>query len=567
MVNKILHKTWLVWLLITGLVFILYAGTLKYDMLYNFDDDAYFADIRITELNTANVKDYFSDYYLGMYQPLPVLSFAIVYKLFPGSMQAQRMVNLLFHCINILLVLLVVKKLSGNQYIAIFTALFFAIHPMQVESIAWISARSNLMFSGFYLGAVLTFASIRSKPVWWYWVLVYLLFLLALFSKVTAATLPGLLLLIHRYLGRKFNTIQFLPYLPLFLLSGVFIYIGIQASSAFGHITDMGQVYTITERLILFFHTLGVYLYKFLAPVNQSVLYLFPIKENGILPVSYFVTAFLTIAATASLIWVNLKMRNIEASKAILFGIAFFLITISIVMPLKWSRTIILAERYTYLPYIGLSMALLMILFHIFKGKSRLIQNFFVSLLVLFVIGFVTLTFLRNKVWENPDTLFTEVIENSPGKAESSMAYYNRGNEFFRLKNAEKAISDYSAAIKIYPAYHEAFYNRGLVFYLSGENNSAIDDFTSTIAIKDDFTDAYINRGAAYRNIGMYDLALSDLDRAISLHPSELAYLSRGVLYFSNLNNPVRACNDWSEAAKLGSGQAKQLLDQYCAGE
>lgn len=129
MFKKILLKTWMVWLLIAGLTVLIYSETVSFGMLNNYDDDAYFSDKRISELTSANVKTYFSDYYLGMYQPLPVLSFAFVNSISPGSMPAQRMVNILLHCINILLVLLIIKKLTGNLYIGAFTALFLRCTP------------------------------------------------------------------------------------------------------------------------------------------------------------------------------------------------------------------------------------------------------------------------------------------------------------------------------------------------------------------------------------------------------------------------------------------------------
>ena len=235
-------------------------------------------------------------------------------------------------------------------------------------------------------------------------------------------------------------------------------------------------------------------------------------------------------------------------------------------MPLKWSRTIIIAERYTYLPYLGLSLGVLMLLFGLTK-QSKKYRLVLTSVLLLFVLLLSIRSFQRNKVWENPTTLFTDVVDKKIGKAETAMAFYNRGNEYLRLKNAGLAISDYSAAIKLYPSYHEAYYNRGLVYYLTGDNHSAIEDFSRTIEIKSDFVDAFINRGAAYRNIGLYELALNDLDKAISLRPSELAYLSRGVLYYSNLMQPEKACSDWNLAAQMGSAQAKSLLQQYCYGQ
>ncbi len=561
-----LQKTWVIWLLISGLTILIYSETPSYSMLYNFDDDAYFSDNRINELNGPHVEAYFADYFLGMYQPLPVLSFAVVNQLFPGSVQAQRVLNLSLHLLNILLVLLVAKKLTGNMYVGAFTALFFAIHPMHVESVSWISTRSNLMFSAFYLGSVIAFLNFNGNRNALKWAILLSCFTFALFSKVTAVTFPGILLLIHWYQGGKFKTSTLFQFLPLFILSGVFMWIGIQASTAFGHISEMGQSYTFLQRFILFFHALWLYLYKFFIPVNQSVIYLFPFLENGGLPLAYYVTAAMALVICGIVFYTGLKLRNQQAGKAVIFGFLFFLITISVAMPLKWSRTIIIAERYTYLPYIGLSMCVLLLLFGLTAQhkKQRLILT---SLLLLIAFLFSAQSFRRNKVWESPITLFTDVVDKNIGKAETSMAFYNRGNEYLRLKNASLAISDYSSAIKLYPSYHEAYYNRGLVYYLTGDNATAIEDFTRTIAIKNNFVDAYINRGAAYRNTGFFELALTDLDKAIMLRPSELAYLSRGILYYSNFNQPDKACSDWTLAANMGSVQAKGLLKQYCFGQ
>ena len=562
--KHILQKYWVSWLLICGLTVLIYSGTLSYGMLANFDDDAYFGDTRIQDLKAANTGAYFTDYYLGMYQPIPVLSFALVNHISPDSMWSQRVLNLLLHCLNILLVLLITRKLTGNIYIGALTALFFAIHPMHVESVTWLSTRSNLLYSAFYLGAVLTYINRKDEHKLLNWCIVILFFTLSLLSKVTAATLPAVLLLTGWYQGRKFKLSMLLPNALLFILSGIFIWIGVQASAAFGHITDMGQSYTFTERVILVLHAQGLYLAKFLFPLNLSAIYLFPFKESGSLPVSYLISAVLALAAIAVMLWAGWKWRRMDEGKAVLFGVLFYLITISIVMPLKWSRTVIIAERYTYLPYIGLTAALLVVLFSVWKKYGKTGKVLLVAMLVLTAVLFSLQSSRRNKAWENPATLFTDVIENKQGKAEVSMGYYNRGNEYLRLKNAGAAISDYSSAIEIYPTYREAFYNRGLVYYLSGNNDAAIADFTRAIALKDDFVDAFINRAAAYRNTGMYELALNDLDWAISIHPSALAYLSRGVLFYSNFNNPEKACQDWNVSAQMGSDQAKQLLQQYC---
>jgi hypothetical protein len=273
MVKELLHKTWVIWLLLAGLTFMIYSETFSYGLLNNFDDDAYFSDKRITEMSTTNVKEYFSDYFLGMYQPLPVMSFAVVNHFSPGSMQLQRIVNLILHCLNILLVLLIIKRITNNLLIGGFTALFFAIHPMHVESVTWISTRSNLLFSVFYLCSILAYIKWQNKYTLWKWGVIFICFAFALFSKVTAATLPAIFFLIDWYKGRNIKSSVLFPYLPLLVISGIFVWVGIQASSAFGHISEMGQSYTISERFVIFFHALWLYLVKFFVPVNQSVIY------------------------------------------------------------------------------------------------------------------------------------------------------------------------------------------------------------------------------------------------------------------------------------------------------
>jgi protein O-mannosyl-transferase len=573
MADKFLRQTWLVALIISGFTVLMYADSLSFGILHNFDDDAYFADARIQNLSFQNLKACFSGIFLGMYQPLPALSFGLVNHFFPQSATAQHTFNLLLHCINLCLVLLLARRLSGSPVVAAAIALIFALHPMQVESVVWISARSNLMYSAFFLGALLALPDAASERHRFRWMLVGLLFILALFSKVTATTLPAVLLLTAWYRGQRFSMGSLGIYLPLFLLSAVFIYVGIQASGSFGHITDMGQTYALPDRALILLQALWLYLSKFLVPFRQSALYLYPLKEGALLPLSFFVSAGLLIIFIAVVLWAVIRkgrlFRNREGAwtdtgKALLYGILFFGITISIVLPLKWSRTVLIAERYTYLPYLGLSFAGLMLLKAFLQNRGIRAQKIAVGTLAVLIITFAYLTHRRTQVWATPLTLFGDVMEKNIGRAETAMGYYNRGNEYLRLGNTDAALSDYTAAVGQYTDYREALYNRGLVNYLKGDNESAVRDFTSAIGLKDDFTDAYINRAAAYRNTGHFELALYDLNKAIALHPSELAYLSRGILYYSNLGQPEQACSDWNSAASLGSDQARELLSRYC---
>ena len=144
------------------------------------------------------------------------------------------------------------------------------------------------------------------------------------------------------------------------------------------------------------------------------------------------------------------------------------------------------------------------------------------------------------------------------------MGYFNRGNEYLRLKDSENALADYTEAIRIFPAYADAWYNRGLVYHQSGLYTEAIRDYSEAVSLKKDFQSAYLNRGTIYRATGDYYLALSDFNQAIAIRPYGPAYFSRGVLYHFNLANTSQACADWDESLRLGYEPARELLDKFC---
>jgi len=560
----IIHKTGYSWLLIVGITLAIYSGTLSYKMLYNFDDDAYIKDYHISQLSSENVKAYFSGYYLGMYQPLPVLSFALVNHFFPDSMPAQRATNILLHCLNALLVLLLIRKITGIPMVGWLAALIFAVHPMHVESVSWLSTRSNLMYSFFYLLSLLFYANWQTDKGIRNWSIMFAFFALALFSKVSAASLPFVIVLLDWYKGKRIKQQAVFSYLPLFLLSLIFIRIGITASGAFGHITELGHSYSLTDKGFLILQALWLYASKAFIPINQSVIYLFPWHEAGHLPVSYYVSGIIMLATVILLCFLGFREVQKLNRKTILFGLFFFLITISMVLPLKWSRTILLAERYTYIPYIGLTVGVLLILNAVYQKSGQKARYGMVALAMLYCSFFIVRSYARNKVWENPITLFSDVINKNRSGAEVSMGYFNRGNEYLRLEKMDDAIGDYSNAVRIFPTYSEAFYNRGLAHYYKGELHEAISDFSSTIRYQAKRFDAFVNRGVAYRAIGEYNLALADFNHVISEQPAGNAYLNRGVLFYFNLGNPEQACMDWERALQMGVNQAGELLNNYC---
>lgn len=560
----ILRNDWIVGAMIVVVTIVLYSNTLKYDMLYNYDDDAYINDISIKELSAGHTATYFSTYYLGMYQPIPVLSYAMLLDVFPGSVAAQRVTNLLIHCLNALLVFLLLYKITKVRAVGWLSALLFAIHPMHVESVSWLATRGNLMYSCFFLLALLFFVKWRQENKARQLLLLVIFFILSLFSKVTAVTLPLVFLLYDIVTSRPFNRKSIAFYLPLVLLSAVFIRVGILASGSFGHISELNESYSLPDRAFLILNALWLYIYKALLPINQSVIYLYPWKVGGHLPMMYYVAGSIGLVILMAGVWLGWKNRDKVNGKALLLGLLFFLITISIVLPLKWSRTILIAERYTYIPYIGLFGAMLMIGHQYFNTASKWLRNSLIGVLAVVLVLYSVAAYQRNAIWQSPLTLFKDVVTKNRSNAEVSMGYYNCGNEFLRLGKLDDAVSVYTAAINVHPGYSEALYNRGLTYFYMGNNPGAIDDFSSAISLNDSNPEAYMNRGIAYRSTSQYALALADFDLSIQKQPTGLAYFNRGALYYFNLGDSLQACEDWKKAYGLGYAQAGEVLAKFC---
>ncbi len=196
-------------LLLIGIMLVtafLYSNCLHNDIL-NFDDIEYFNMYpEVVQLSWLSIKKIFTSYYLIMYQPLPVLTFAINFYFTGLDPFPLHLLNICFHIANIALVYYFIKQLSEKTTTATIVAVLFAIHPMSVEAVSWISARSSSMYTFFYVLALISYVQYhKSNFAVKHLLLSALFFILSLFTKAQAVTLPVLLLAIDYYYARKFS--------------------------------------------------------------------------------------------------------------------------------------------------------------------------------------------------------------------------------------------------------------------------------------------------------------------------------------------------------------------------
>jgi hypothetical protein len=514
--------------LILLFTFVIYSGTLSNDFLIGWDDGEYLSDPSVSGSGRINIAEIFSNFHLGMYQPLAVLSFAINHRISGDTAWPFILTNILLHLLNTLLVYQLMKKWMKGYISAGIVALLFAIHPMHVEAVAWISTRSSGLYSLFFLAGLLMWDKYLDeglKPK--HYLLSLLFLLLALFSKSMAATFPLIMFLMDYQKKRNFSFRLVTEKLPFLALSVIFGIVAIKAAGSFGHITVLEQDFYLLQRFFLILYGIAFYLIKLIAPVNLSAIYAFPETVNGNLP-NYIYSATIVPILLAIAIWFSGKNR-----REFVFGGLFFLLSISMVLPLFWSRIFITADRYTYIPYIGLFMIIGRLFSDLYESRTTIDKTNYRLLLLssgLIVILLGAATFNRTTTWKDTPTLLTDVIEKKRSDADMGHGYFYLANYYDAANNADEAMKYYDLSLSRNSNYLLALNNRGILKGKAGNIAGAISDFDNAIRIKPDYAEAYYNRGVAIYQTGGRD----------------------------------KACQDWNTALKLSFKPAGEALMKYC---
>ncbi|MBI4946213.1 MAG: tetratricopeptide repeat protein [Bacteroidetes bacterium] len=599
---------------------LLYSKALFNDFV-NIDDDTYlFTNPYVTNFSWNGIKDIFSVFFNGNYHPLTTISFLFEYTFYGLNPFPYHLLNIVLHLLNTWLVFKFVETLSNKRTTAFVVAILFAVHPMHVESVAWISERKDVLYTFFYLLSLWVYMQYLQSgfKIKYYWGALFL-FGFALLSKSAAVTLPVLLIAIDLYNGRKFDKKALLEKISFFVLS---LFLGVMALLSQGvteRTNGLYLSYTIIEKVFLYSYSIAFYIIKAVVPFNLSAEHYFPDTHGGALPWEYYAS----LPFLLFVIW--LITRKSSFRKEIIFGAAFFLITLSVMIyvPVGFTLT---AERYSYVPYLGL--------FYIagqwisLAGKIQIKKTGIATLLILIIL-FSWQTYERIGVWKNGIVLFTDVINKNPtvfhgykvrgdtksnnGDYQEALKDYNkvmeckpgfvvgfqrRGYIRNKLNDFKGALEDLNAAISIDSTNAESYMNRGIANDVLGNTAQALTDYNNAVRLDPQFAKAFDNRGVLKAKSGDLLGAMKDINTALSLNPNDAeTYSNRGNLkaiqkdytgsiedfshslklnpnngmnYFNrgltllNLKDTIGACEDWKRAEKLGHAPATQLIIQYC---
>lgn len=405
------HKTIYQLLSLVLITAAVYAQILWHNFFYHWDDQWVvinsFTESGFTADNLWNVL---TTFYHGQYAPMNELSYIVVHSLFGFDAAAFHGASILWHIGNVVLVYLFVAALlpmmgeglgeRKSRTVAWLTALAFAVHPVGVESVAWISASKILVYSFFYLLALNVYLVYVSKPTLWRYGVLAVLFLLSFFGKEQAVVLPLAFLLIDG-VTKRMETWRNLvaEKLPFFVMA---MFFGIVTILSQGHSPSMPE-YGAVARVIYACNALCDYLFRSLLPINLSYIYPFPTQPGDPLPLTLYVYPLLVAGAVV-------YVYKHRANKMLLFCALFFLIHLLVTVHIiSLSRFTLTADRYAYLALAApsLFLAWLVVTCRDKCSSSKLA----VAAYAAYVFSFAAYTVVYTRQWKDSDTLKSHVRE------------------------------------------------------------------------------------------------------------------------------------------------------------
>ncbi|UCS92433.1 hypothetical protein KZP23_17275 [Echinicola marina] len=395
-------------------ILLIIVGTVLYIPLWNNgfsvsagdDDWMLYNNPYVYSLDLDTISTYFTRFYSGQYSPLNTLLYGIIYYYIGMDAFAYHLMSLVLHILNSVLVFKIVEELTSRDgtrlylrresFVPFLTALLFLIHPIQVESVVWISASKIVLYSFFLFCGLLSYIRYvrKLKTSLLIWSLLF--FVLGFGAKEQIVVFPFLLILLDYFFDRSFRTKKMvLEKLPFLILAGVFCLVSLFAQQEGFSNKLENEYYPFFERTILATYAFSEYLFKIFLPIKLSYWYSFPMEPGSPLPLKYyfyplFIVSFFYFIFT-------LVKKDKQINLYILFGLMFFIINIFLTLHIvPMARGVFMADRYVYVGSIGLFFIFSQLIEkYVLDNLSR--QKFIA--LIIYLFGLFIYTFWYIDYW------------------------------------------------------------------------------------------------------------------------------------------------------------------------
>lgn len=522
-----------------------YYQVLHFDFI-NYDDDQYVYDNPVVQqgLTLRGIAWAFTTDTLGNWHPLTWLSYMLDVELFGVTPGAMHAVNVAFHILNTLLLFVLLARLTGKPGRAAFVAALFALHPLHVESVAWIAERKDVLSTFFGLLAIAAYAWYARQPSARRNMLVALLLALGLIAKPMLVTWPFVFLLLDCWpLKRSWSARLILEKWPHFLLivaSCVVTYLVQARGGAVRTFDDAALGLRLQNAVVSY----AVYLGKTIWPLRLGVLYPYPDEAYA---------TYLVLGCAALLVLVTLAVLVLARPRPYLpVGWLWYLGTLVPVIGLVRVGGQAYADRYTYIPLIGIFFAATWLVADLLEARPRLRAPVLVAACAM-LVTITYLTHVQASHWRDSITLYEHTLRVAP---KAGTIHFNLGNALLAAGRAEEAEAHFAAGAELRGDNSEELANLGLAQLNQGRLDEAEATFQRVLTQAPNQVEARINLGVVDLTRERFDEAIEHLEQALEFEPENaLAHLNLGIVYTS--------LERWADAEAEFRRAAHDRADDY----
>ena len=551
---------WLMVLLLALVTITLYWPAMRCDFVILDDSDYVTSNVHVQSgLTSEGVKWAFLNPVSSNWHPLTVLSHMLDCQLFGLKPWGHHLTSLLLHTLNTILVFLLLRSLTGALWRSALVAALFGLHPLHVESVAWVAERKDVLSAFFWLLALWTYARFakesktqgnRSK---WFYGLTLLFFALGLMSKAMLVTMPCVLLLLDYWPLERFKQSRAWPLvmekIPFFVLAAAASVVTFVVQKQAGSVLTVESLplgARVGNALISYCRYLG----KIFWPTDLAVYYPHP----GYWPLEKVLLAGVFLCGISVLLFMKRGRCPF-----LLMGWLWFVGTLVPVIGLVQVGGQSMADRYTYFPSLG-------VLILAIWGALELTKGWRYQKLALAVTGSAVIVFCcaltRQQLgyWSDSEALFRHTLEVT----EKNYMAHNMLGSFFGMRGqTDKAISQFQESIRLKPTYTDAHFNLGVALFNKGQTDEAISQYQEAIRLKPDYADSHYNLGVALFKKGQIAEAMGQYQEAVRLKPDY------GPAYINFCNTIALNNLAWELAtspdAKIRDGtRAVELAESAC---
>lgn len=563
----------LICVLLTIITLSVYWQVIGYNFIA-FDDSTYVVNNDIVKqgISFDGVRRAFSEVYAGNWHPMTWISHMLDVQFFGINPGMHHLTNLIFHILNTILLFLVLDRMTGAMWRSALVAGLFAIHPLHVESVVWISERKDVLSTFFWILTMMGYHYYILKRTLWRYLIVVLFYVLGLLSKPMLMTLPFVLLLLDYWPLNRLGALQkgenksghstgimgssnrcsslsvlIIEKIPLIVFAMISCCVTFYAQKSGGAMRTIAVI-GMAPRIVNAINTYIAYLGKTLCPVNLAIFYPYPDTFN---PLWVILCALLLLFISAFVLF------SVRRFPYLAVGWFWYLGTLIPVIGIVQVGDQAMADRYTYIPLVGIFLMIVWGLGDLF-AKWHYKKVFLEVVTVIVFTLLIVFTWLQIGFWKNNETLFRHTLAVTEN---NYLAHGILGKVLISQGNVDGAIKEYKEAIRINPYYYLAYFRLGQMFTKKKEDGKAIEYYSKGLEIKPDDILAHNYLGDLLVKMGKTDEAISRYNDSLRINPHQpVVYNNLGNIYLLK-GNTEKAIECYQYAVNEKSDYSKAIIN------